>query len=181
MYSENVTDAWAESLSVMCVNTICSRMQLSKTAHFHVVWMISPKKRGATHPTAASAGTTGPAWPRCWHFSAHGGPRTKSQGAFAAARGDQSAPSALVRRPRQTRLKEANRCGFRTWGIRREVRKFSRSAIRTQSLAKRLSARERTTDEGVSLFARATFRFETKCCRNVWICRSGSVSAPRLC
>jgi hypothetical protein len=61
---------------------------------------------------------------------------------------DVSAPSALVRGPRQTGLKEANRCGFRTWGIRREVRKFSRSAIRTQSLAKRLSARnEQRTKE----------------------------------
>jgi hypothetical protein len=53
VYSENVTDAWAESLSVMCANTICSRMQLSKMAHFHVVWMISPKKgRYALLPTA---------------------------------------------------------------------------------------------------------------------------------
>jgi hypothetical protein len=86
VYSENVTDAWAESLSVICANTICSRMQLSKTAHFHVVWMISPKKGELRTLLPPAPEQLAPHGPRCWHFSPHGGPRTKSRGAFAAAR-----------------------------------------------------------------------------------------------
>ena len=44
VYSENVTTPGPRSTLVMYVNTICSYVQLSKTAHFHVVWIIGPKK-----------------------------------------------------------------------------------------------------------------------------------------
>ena len=113
--------------------------------------------------------------------SRKGGPPHQILRAFPAARAIRVRLGALFRKPRQTGLKKsANRCGSELGAFAGKKGNFPDPPYGRKHWLN-VCRRENEQRTRALVVARATFRFETKCCRNVWICRSGSVSGPRLC